>query len=118
VWESLKEMLGWERTPRGVWDLLDLWLPLGCKSYNLKFFSMSVVLWVLCLARNKMAIEGVFVRNPTELLQKVCVFLQRWKLRLKPVEQSHLEEGERRLGGWIKDFKEKARPWPPEESFI
>jgi hypothetical protein len=56
--------------PRGLWDLLELWLPLGCKSYNLKFFSVSV-LW---LAWNKMAIEGVFVRNPTELLQKVCVF--------------------------------------------
>jgi hypothetical protein len=74
VWASLKEMLGWERMPRGLWDLLDLWLPLGCKSYNLKFFSVSVVLWVLWLARNKMAIEGVFVRNPTKLLQKVCVF--------------------------------------------
>jgi hypothetical protein len=62
------------KNAEGLWDLLDLWLPLGCKSYNLKFFSVSVVLWVLWLARNKMVIEGVFVRNPTKLLQKVCVF--------------------------------------------
>jgi hypothetical protein len=35
---------------------------------------LSVVLWVLWLARNKMAIEGIFVQNRTEVLQKICVF--------------------------------------------
>jgi hypothetical protein len=118
VWASLKEMLGRERVPRGLWDLFEMWLPLGCNSYNLKFFCVSAVLWGIWLARNKMAIEGIFVQNPTEVVQKICVFLQRWKPRLKPADQSHLEEGERRLGGWIKNFKEKTRPWPPEDIFI
>jgi hypothetical protein len=88
VWASLKDLLGWERVPRGLWDLLEQWVPLGCESYNLKFFSLTIVLWVLWITQNKMTIEGVFVRNPTEVLHKICVFLQKWKLRLKPAEQS------------------------------
>jgi tRNA U34 5-methylaminomethyl-2-thiouridine-forming methyltransferase MnmC len=60
---------------------------------------------------------GICAESYRAFTKGMC-FLQRWKPRLKPAEQSHLEEGERRLGGWIKDFKEKARPWPPEDSFF
>ena len=51
---------GWNKIFVSMKDLLEEWLPLGCRNYYLKCFVIAGVFWVLWNIRNKIAIEGVF----------------------------------------------------------
>jgi hypothetical protein len=55
-------------------DFLDSWIPLGCGQYDLKLSLLAAVMWALWNARNKMAIEGVFVKSPTDMIFKINFF--------------------------------------------
>ena len=83
TWICAKEALGWDRTPISMQDLLDKWLPLGSQNYSLKLYITSGVLWVLWNIRNKMAIEGTFIRNPSDVFFKIDSTLQRWRVLLR-----------------------------------
>jgi hypothetical protein len=61
---GLKEALRWDKPPGGLQDCLDNWLSIECVDYGLKLFALATVLRVLWNIRNKVVMEGVFVRNP------------------------------------------------------
>jgi hypothetical protein len=71
LWIGKKEALGWDRTPGGFQDYLEVWLPLGAVNYGTKLFAFATTLWALWNFRNKMMIEGVFVRNQMEVFCKL-----------------------------------------------
>jgi hypothetical protein len=87
LWIGLKKALGWDRVPGGYQDYLENWLPLRSCSYGVKLFAFAMALWTLWNIRNKMAIEGVFVRNPITVFHKLYMLLQGWRVRLKSSEQ-------------------------------
>jgi hypothetical protein len=43
----------------------------------MKIFVLATILWVLWNVRNKMAIEGVFITNPADILFKINILLQK-----------------------------------------
>jgi hypothetical protein len=93
TWGCLREALGWKRTPNDLQDFLDNWIPLeggmGGVDYGLKLFALAIVLWLLWTTRNKMPIEGVFQKNPTDILFKIRVCIQRWRPRLEQAGDAH-----------------------------
>jgi hypothetical protein len=107
--------MGWRRTPNNLRDFFDNWLPLNDSKYNLKLYSLAMVLWVLWNVRNKTVIEGVFLADPTDaFLFKIHAYLQRWRGRPKPEdgEQMTTESTEAResagMGGGFPGGKKGA----------
>jgi len=96
-------------------DFLDGWLPLGCKNYGQKLITFAGALWSLWTTRNKMAIKGVFVKNPTDVLFKIDLHLQRWRILLRATDQMFLDGWRPQVKAWIEDFLEKVRDHPPEQ---
>ena len=67
-----------QTSPEGMNDFLENWFSLGATRYKFKLFLFAIVFfWVLWKTRNKMRIEGVFVRNPTELIFRILSCLQK-----------------------------------------
>jgi len=44
---SLKEALGWDRTPTSMQEFLGFWLPLNSTHHKFKLFCFSIVFWVM-----------------------------------------------------------------------
>ena len=72
-------------------DLLEECIPLGCRNYGLKCFVIAGVFCVLWNTRNKMAIEGVFIKLPTDILFKLDTILQRWGVLLREADRVILD---------------------------
>ena len=118
IWVCFVEALGWERAPRCLQDFLDNWIPIECPVYNLKFFLLATVMWGLWTVRNKRAIENKIPRNPCDIMLRINMFLQRWKIRLRDEDKLKLGEMESRTHRWMEDFLEKLKDQPPEDSFL
>ena len=58
---------------------------------TLKSQFWATVMWALWNARNKMAIEGVFIRSPNDIIFRINFFLQRWKVLLRGNVRAELE---------------------------
>jgi hypothetical protein len=52
---------------------------------------MGAVLWVSWNVRNKLSIEGVAQKSPTDILYNVLYLLQRWCVLLRRPEKYKLE---------------------------
>ena len=115
AWECIREALGWSRTPKSHQDFLDNWVPSGCSQHDLKMTVLSTVMWALWNARNKMAIEGVFIRCPTDIIFRINFFLQRWKVLLRGEDRADLETWELQVSAWVENFLEKLRDRPPDQ---
>jgi len=51
-------------------DILDNWIPLGCRDYHIKLFIFATILWGLWNIRNKMGIEHKFPRGSNEFFSQ------------------------------------------------
>lgn len=74
--------------------------------------------WTLWTSRNKRMIEKKFPRNPTELLFKFNVFLQKWKVLLQGIERSKVDGWTNQVKGWLEKFMAALRNRPSEEPFL
>jgi hypothetical protein len=79
-------------TPLDFQDCMEGWIPLGCDNYKLKLFVLGVVLWILWITRNKFAIEGVCPNTPSDIIYKILLYLQRWRVLLKSGDQSAMDD--------------------------
>ncbi|CAL5053999.1 unnamed protein product [Urochloa decumbens] len=102
----------------GVHDLLEGWVPLGGKESIRIIFMLAIVLWDIWNTRNKIAIEGVFPRNPTDVLHKIYAYFQRWRVLLKGEDQAKLDTGMAQVRVWMEAFMEKRRDYPHLEDFM
>jgi hypothetical protein len=115
VWTCFKEALGWDRCPRRLQDLLDTWIPLNSTGYDLKNFLLTIVLWAMWTTRNKMAIEGVFLGAPADIMLKISSYLQRWSVLLGASDRSEVGGGTKKVTSWMDNFLKKleTRTSPP-----
>lgn len=90
----------------------------GGRNYSLAIFCIAIVFWSLWTTRNKMVIEGVFPRQPTEILYKVKLWLQKWQVFLRRDEKTRLEEMIEKAKSWWKDFIKDRGNKPAQEYFM
>lgn len=96
-------------------DFLENWLSLGTSRYKFKLFLYATVFWVLWKSRNKMRIEGVFVRNPAELIFEYYHAYRNGAL-LRAADQKTPEEQKTQVTAWVESFVK--RPREPVEDFL
>jgi len=66
----------------------------------------------------KMAIEGVFIKSPPDIIFKINFFLQRWKVLLQDNPQAELETWELQVKTCVENFLEKIRDRPLDEDLF
>jgi hypothetical protein len=118
LWTSLKEALGWDRPPDSLEDSFDHWLPIGCTDYIIKAFLFGVVLWGLWNVRNKLSIEGMAPKSPTDILYNILSLLQRWGVLLRRPEKIKLEKRTSSVWNWVKRFQGKIKSRSPLEDLL
>ena len=118
AWICIKEALGWDRAPNSLQDFLEHWVPTRCRQHDLKITVLATVAWALWNARNKMAIEEVFIRSPTDIIFRINFFLQRWKVLLRGDARAELETWELQVRTWVEGFLEKIKDRPPDQYFF
>ena len=62
---------------------------------------LAIVFWVLWKARNKMIIEGLFVRNPVELIFRIISCFQKWDVLLRAADQKTLDVQKLQVAAWV-----------------
>ena len=61
IWACANEALHWGMAPSSMQELLEGWIPLGCRNYGVKITVLAGVLWTLWNVRDKMTMEGVLL---------------------------------------------------------
>ena len=62
---------------------------------------LAIVFWVLWKARNKMIIEGLFVRNPVELIFRIISCFQKWDVLLRAADRKTLDVQKLQVAAWV-----------------
>jgi hypothetical protein len=70
-----------------------------------KTFLVGVVFWVLWNTRNKLVIEGVCPRTPSDVMHKILSFVQRWRVLLGGENQSKLDVKATQVRAWLERFR-------------
>ena len=111
------EALQWDRVPTSMRELLEGWLPSGCRDYVVKMLLLAGLLWTLWNVRNKMAIEGVFLQAPTDIIFKFDYFIPRWMLLLQASDRTTLNGLRAQVKGWV-EFLDKVCDHPPTHTVL
>lgn len=98
VWCCIRDTFGWESFPTSTTDFMESWLPdkLGVHKH-LAMFIFAGLMWAIWRKRNKMAIEKIFPKTPSEALLYGLSFMQKWELLLKEDDRRKLSEVRRQV---------------------
>lgn len=94
------------------------WVRMGDKNAKLIIFYLAIILWGLWNTRNKCAIEGIYLSKQTEILFKINLWLQRWRVLLKREEKAILDEKIKMMDDSLKGFIHERRNQPVSDSFM
>ncbi|RLN39911.1 hypothetical protein C2845_PM01G23220 [Panicum miliaceum] len=109
VWSCFKEALGWDKCPFSLEEVYREWIPLGCAKFNLKPFSFAIIWWGLWLSRNKMRMEHKFPVQPCNVLLSISFKIQRWMILLEPADKKLLEEQQKVVEDWVRNFNHEIK---------
>ena len=63
------------------------------------------MVWVLWLTRNKSRIQKIFPKKLVEIMFKIVVLLQSWKVLLRRPDQEKVEDLRKEMSEWLKSFE-------------
>lgn len=63
----------------------------------------------LWTTRHKFSIEGAFPKQPADILFKINVLMQRWRLLLKEKERTILNDKVKTAEEWLKEFMKDCK---------
>ena len=99
------EAFGWRRCPDSLEDLHRYWLDLrGVNNYNIYLLSFATLAWTLWKTRNKMAVERILPKQPSEVVFQFMSCLQRWRVIVRKEDRQGLDEVLSTLEGWLRRF--------------
>lgn len=117
IWSCIGEAIGWERPPISLQDFMNNWANRG-ENYNLIIFCLAIVLWGLWTTRNKYSIEEIFPSQPTDVLFKINMWMQKWQVLLKGDHRTTLEDRIKCTRGWLENFLREAKKRPIADDFM
>ena len=111
IWAILKEVFELEFVPRSLQEFSEKWLHgKGPLPYRLFLFLFAGFAWTLWVTRNKMAIEKVFPKAPTDVLYAALSLLQKWIMLLKENDRWRMSQVKDMVVCWMRSFKTNLMP--------
>lgn len=109
VWGIRQEIFDLGSCPRSLEDLSSSWLRgKGPLPNMLLMFLFAGFAWALWITRNKMAIEKIFVKSPSDVIYVGISLLQRWSTLLKEKDRERVLQVLETIRRWLKEFKPKT----------
>ncbi|KAG2534833.1 hypothetical protein PVAP13_9NG087473 [Panicum virgatum] len=91
IWSMIREVFNLERYPNSLCDFSSMWiLGKGHLPSRLIIFVFAGLAWALWTTRNKMAIEKIIPKSPTDVMYVALSLLQKWSVRLKDEDQDRI----------------------------
>jgi len=73
-------------------------------------FVFSGFAWALWTTRNKIAIEKMIPKAPTDVLYIALSLMQKWSVKLKEKDQDRIMQIKNSITSWLKAFKLNSIP--------
>ena len=106
IWSIVKEIFNLEYCASSLEDLSCLWLQgKGPLPSNLLMFVFAGLAWALWITRNKMAIEKVFPKTPSDVIYVVISLMQEWSHQLKEKDKERVDQILNNVLSWMKNFR-------------
>jgi len=106
IWSMIREVFNLERYPNSLCDFSSMWiLGKGHLPSRLIIFVFAGLAWALWTTRNKMAIEKIIPKSPTDVMYVALSLLQKWSVRLKDEDQDRISQFKDMILCWIRSFK-------------
>lgn len=113
AWNVLREATGCGWNSSGFADFYRLVKAMGGSAHRLAwvgFAALARSLWTTC---NKALIDRKLFRYPADLMYKLVILLQLWKLLASPKDRPHVEQLISRLRDRCGDLGGRNRAHPP-----
>lgn len=115
VWYCIKEVLGWDKSPKSVREVFEERIPLGGRDYHIKLFMFTIITWGLWIVRNKMGIPGLFPKSSNEVFLKIFNLFQKWKILLKEQDARYADDKIKRMKIWLSTFWRRIKVYEWKE---
>ena len=100
---------GFAWTPSSLEDFSCFWLEgKGPLPSHLLMFLFAGFAWALWTTRNKMAIEKIFPKAPSDVLYVAISLMQKWSHLLKEKDKECVDHILKSVLSWMKDFRPSA----------
>ncbi|CAL4929930.1 unnamed protein product [Urochloa decumbens] len=93
------------------------WIPIGDGNCDLKLFAFAIVWWVLWKQRNKIRIEGVFPKSPTDVIYSISSHRQCWRSLLRERDMGYLDNLRNKMKKWMAEYVKRERSLEATENF-
>jgi len=105
VWEIIAEIFQLSSYPTSWEDFCGSWLRgKGPVPARLIIFLFSGFMWALWTTRNKIAIEKMIPKAPTDVMYIAISLMQKWSVKLKE-DKDRIMQIKDSIASWLKTFK-------------
>ena len=105
-WSVVRQLLGCNWSPANFPQFFLIIQRLPEQRRRLAWVLVSVLFWALWVTRNKLAIEGIIPKHPSDLVFKIVMFLQRWAQLSKEQDKVVLQD----MAGGLKAIYSALKP--------
>ena len=105
-WSVVRQLLGCSWSPANFPQFHVIVQHLLGQRRRLAWVLISVLFWSLWVTRNKLAIEGVVLKHPSDLVYKFMMFLQMWAQLSKEQDMEVLLD----MAGGLKAIYSELKP--------
>lgn len=106
MWEMIAEIFHLQSYPTSWEEFCGTWLRgKGPVSIRLIIFMFSGFAWALWTTRNKIAIEKMIPKTPTDVLYIALSLMQKQSVKLKEKDKGRIMQIKHSIACWLKNFK-------------
>jgi hypothetical protein len=92
VWAGIRELLECSWNPNSFMDMFAILQAFSGRARRILWLFFAAICWALWNTRNKFTIENTFPNHPADVLYKITMYLQQWRILSKRKDHPLLDE--------------------------
>jgi RsiW-degrading membrane proteinase PrsW (M82 family) len=109
MWAAIREILHCDWNPAGAGEFLAIAQGLSGRYRRLVWFAFAAQCWALWNVRNKMIFDGSLISNPSDVLYKMLIYMQQWRMLVKSTDRSLLDAAMEEIKRLHSSLREQAQ---------
>ncbi|KAK1693054.1 hypothetical protein QYE76_009751 [Lolium multiflorum] len=91
MWAGIRDLLSCSWNPAGAADFIAIANGLSGRLRRIAWFTFAAQCWTLWNIRNKLAIEGSLISSPADVIFKMSIYMQSWRVLVRPRDKPLLD---------------------------
>jgi hypothetical protein len=109
MWAAIREILHCDWNPAGAGEFLAIAQGLSGRYRRLVWFAFAAQCWALWNVRNKMIFDGSLISNPCDMLYKMLIYMQQWRMLVKSTDRCLLDAAMEEIKRLHSSLREQAQ---------